>query len=688
MLNPLLQPEFNTLPAFERIKPEHIEPAIDAILIKNRNTLNQLLENQKTYTWDNLVLPLEIMEGELDDVWSTISHLNSVVNSPDLHHAYQKTLIKLTAYHTEIKQNEKLYQAYLSIAEDPIKYSTLNTAQKKVIENIIRDFKLSGISLSAEKRAIFKSLSIRLSELESTFEQNVLESTDAWCLHITDVNQLKGLPVDALEEAAITAKDKGKTGWLLTLEYPCYSAVMTYVDNREIRKTVYMAYTTRASAVESATNATKWDNTPVMREIMKARADLSALLGFRNYAEYALQTRMLKKTTDVTDFLEDLVSRLGKVAHQNLEELKDFALKTCQLESLEVWDTSYVSEKMLQEKHAVSEELLKQYFSEEKVINGLFVIVNKLYDITVKEIQDFDKWHAEVRLFAVHDENNTLRGHFYMDLYARPNKRGGAWISDCKVRMQYPDGKQQLPAAYLVANFSSGRTNGSVLLTHDEVTTLFHEFGHCLHHVLTTVNYPSISGGHGVSWDAIELPSQLMEYWCWEQEALNLFAEHIQTKESLPHDLFVKLKATKNFQIGLRLMRQLEFALFDFVLHSEVLGEDDIHKIDIQGVLDRVRSKTAVMPIPKFNRFQNTFSHIFGGSYAAGYYSYLWSEVLAADAFGFFMEEQQIFNKDIAKKFSETILAKGGSEEFMNLFVAFRGRQPKTNALLKEYNLL
>ncbi|HRA42717.1 MAG TPA: M3 family metallopeptidase [Gammaproteobacteria bacterium] len=685
MPNPLLEPALNTLPIFENITPEHIESAIQHILNKNKKMLNQLLENQKTHTWDNLVLPLEIMEGELEDVWCTVSHLNSVMNTAELHQVYQKMLTYLTEYHTEIKQNEKLYQAYLSIVENP-SYSKLNIAQRKVIENAIRDFKLSGIELSVEKRAVFKSLSVRLSKLESTFEQNVLESTDAWSLNITDITQLKGLPPDVLEKARLSAKNKAKTGWLLTLEYPCYIAVMTYAEDREVRKTFYTAYVTRASAVVSSVDGEKWDNTPVMRAIMKVRADLSTLLGFENYAEYALQTRMLKKTTDVMHFLEELIARLKKVAFDNLNELKAFALKNCQLDTLEVWDMAYVSEKMLHDKYAISEEILKQYFPEEKTIQGLFAIVNKLYGVYVKEVESFNKWHLDVRLFAVYDESNTLLGHFYTDLYARQNKRGGAWISGCKTRMQYPDGQRQLPAVYLVANFSSTQTGGSVLLTHEEVITLFHEFGHCLHYLLTTVDYPSISGGNGVSWDAIELPSQLLEYWCWEEEALALFSEHIQTKDPLPHDLFLKLKATKNFQIGLRLMRQLEFSLFDFVLHK-TFSADLSKNMDIQKILDHVRSKTAVMPVPKFNHYQNTFSHIFGGGYAAGYYSYLWSEVLAADVFEQFTADNQVFNKDVSKKFVETILSKGGAEEFMDLFVAFCGRAPKIDALLKEYDI-
>jgi len=686
MTNPLLEPAFNTLPIFEHIKPEHVEPAIEHILSKNKNIINELLENQKTYTWDNLVMPLEIIGAELDDVWCTVSHLNSVVNNAELHHAYQTTLAHLTEYHTAIRQNKKLYQAFLDIAENP-NYSKLNIAQKKVIENGLRNFKLSGINLSEEKRETFKALSVRLSELESRFEQNVLEATDAWSLNVTDVNQLKGLPTAVLEEAALNAKDKGKTGWLLTLEHPCYIAVMTYAEDRKLRKKFYTAYATRASTVEPFANPTKWDNAPVMHEIMKERAHVSTLLGFNNYAEYALQTRMLKKTTDVTNFLEDLILRLKKVAVDNLDELKTFALKNCQLDALEVWDIAYVSEKMLQDKYAISEELLKQYFPEERAIQGLFTIVNKLYGIHVKEVESFDKWHSDVRLFGIYDENNMLCGHFYTDLHARPNKRGGAWISNCKSRMQYPDGQRQLPVAYLVANFSPNRAGESVLLTHDEVITLFHEFGHCLHHLITTVDYPSISGGNSVSWDAIELPSQLLEYWCWEEEALCLFSEHVQTKEPLTHDLFLKLKASKNFQIGLRTMRQLEYALFDFVLH-ETFSAEPSDKMDIQEILDRVRTKTAVMPTPKFNRFQNTFSHIFGGGYAAGYYSYLWSEVLAADVFNQFKEDHQVFNKEVAKKFVETILSKGGSQEFMDLFIAFRGRAPKIDALLKEYNLL
>lgn len=677
MDNPLLKLSGEALPSFSKITWHHAEEAIDYLLSKNKAALDKALE---TPTWKDLLWPFEVMQAELEDMVGVISHLNAVMNTPEWYQAYEKTIEKVSGYQTELRQNEKFYHAVLGISKSE-EYLELDQPAKKVIENLLRDFRLSGIALPEDSRVIFKNLNIQLSKLESQFKQNVLESTQNWSLLITDLARLKGLPAHALETAKINANTQNKEGWLLTLDFPCYHAVMTYGEDQKIREEMYQAYSTRASIHFPGGN--KWDNTPVMVEIMKIRQSLATLLGFSNYAEYALESRMLKNTSQVLNFLVDLAKRARKFAEQELASLKEFARKEYQLENIKVWDVPYLSEKRQQKEYLISEEELRAYFPEEVVLEGLFKIVERLYGMRVEEIKHFDKWHENVRLFEVIDTQNQLRGRFYIDLYTRHNKQSGAWVANCKTRIGKEGLTIQTPAIYLVANFGKSSVS-QALLTHDEVTTLFHEFGHCLHFILTKIDCPGVAGGNGVYWDAIELPSQLMENWCWEEEALALISRHYETGLGLPKDLFLRLKATKNFHAGLMLLRQLEFGLFDFKLHMQ---SRTLQEVEIQNLLDDVRQMTALLPVPSFNRFQNSFSHIFAGGYAAGYYSYIWSEVLSSDVYETFKSHNTVFDRTVAQKFLSTVLEQGGAKDFMALFVDFQGREPRIEALLKAYGL-
>jgi len=681
-INPLLASKLNELPIFSKIDSEHVKPALEVILQKNRAALKQLLERTDNYTWENLVWPLEILEGELNDVWSIVSHLNAVKNTPAFNLAYQAALTQFSSYSTEIKHNEKLYKAFQSIANSA-EYSTLTEPQKKIVENSLRNFKLFGINLSLEKRKQFKEKKILLAELESKFEQNILESAHAWFLHITDREKLNGLPVKALNAAHAEAKNRGKLGWVLRLDYPAYSAIMNYLEDREIRYEVYKAYITRASKNFPAGD--QWDNGPLMIEILKVRHALAQLLGFSNFAEYELQTRMLKKTSEVKDFLFNLLDRSRKKGEEEIKALKQFAKEELSLEELKPWDLLFVSEKLLQKNHEIDEETLRSYFPVDAVLEGLFAISKRLFGLQIKEITDFDKWDEDVRLFEVFDNKENLRGKFYLDIFTRYEKHGGAWLSCCRQRMLLKDGKYQIPVAMVVANLSKPSTQGLALLTHQEVITIFHEFGHCLHSILTTVDYPSIAGGHGVEWDAIEFPSQLLENWCWEREGLDLISRHLKDHAPLPDELYGKLKALKHFHQGMSLVHQLEFALLDFRLHME--AETLETEADIQKILDNIRSTTALIPAAPFNRYQNSFTHMFSGGYSAGYYSYLWSEVMSFDAYRLFKKRKLVFDEVIAKRFLSSILETGGSKDFLDLFIEFRGRAPKIDALLEAFGL-
>ena len=673
MNNPLLAS--STLPMFSQIKPEHVIPAIDQLLADARSSVEQHLQATQDYTWKNLVEPLEDANDKLFKAWSPVSHMNSVVNSDELRDAYNACLPKLSAYSTEMGQNEILFNAYRFIAESK-EYAALDIAQKKIIDNALKDFKLSGIDLNNEKKQRYKQISQELSSLSSSFEENLLDATNAWSKIILDQQELAGLPESALAQAKQTAVSHNENGWMITLQFPSYNAVMTYADNRELRREHYEAFSTRAS--DQGPHANLWDNSEIIEKILALRHEKALLLGFANYAELSLATKMAAKPEDVIYFLEDLADRSWRQARKDLAELREFAKQYHGINDLQSWDMAYYSEKMRQHFFKLSQEEVKAYFSITRVLPGLFAIVEKLYGIQIAEITDFDSWHPDVRFFQIHDKTGQLRGQFYFDLYARTKKRGGAWMDDCVGRKKSGN-ILQTPVAYLTCNFTPPTANEPALLTHDEVTTLFHEFGHGLHHLLTQIDHLGVSGINGVEWDAVELPSQFMENWCWEKEALALISGHYQTDEKLPEALFDKMLAAKNFQAGMIMVRQLEFCLFDFRIHQDYDPEKGGR---IYETLEQVRAQVAVVQPPKFNRFAHSFSHIFAGGYAAGYYSYKWAEVLSSDAFSLF-EEKGIFDPETGNAFLTNILEQGGSQNAMELFIKFRGRKPTIDALLR-----
>jgi len=671
--NPLL--ETRGLPCFNAIKPQHVEPAIDSILNGNRQEIENLLAGGPPYTWENLVAPLEALGERLARTWSPVSHMNAVINSDALRAAYNACLPKISAYTTELGQHSELFQAYTAVAESN-EYENLDTGQRKLIDNTLRDFHLSGVTLNEADKLRYKEIMQKLSSLHARFEENLLDATNAWSLHITDKEQLAGLPDSALAMARQAAERGGQDGWLLTLEIPSYIAISTYADNRELREKIYTAYVTRAS--DEGPHAGQWDNSPIMEQILALRHQAAHLLGFNNYAERSLATKMATDTRQVIDFLNDLAQRSLPMGRQELDELKAYASHNHGLDELQAWDITYYSEKLRQQKFAVSQEQLKPYFPQPRVVDGLFTVVQRLYGLNIRERHDVETWHEDVRFFDIFDRDNQLRGQFYLDLYARPNKRGGAWMDECIIRQRTRNGVQT-PVAYLTCNFSPPIGSSPALFTHNEVITLFHEFGHGLHHMLTQIDYPGVSGINGVAWDAVELPSQFMENWCWEKEALSLFSGHYQSGEKLPDEMYEKMLAAKNFQSGMQMVRQIEFALFDFRLHAEF---DPDKGARIQQLLDEVRDNIAVIKPPSFNRFPHSFAHIFSGGYAAGYYSYKWAEVLSSDAFSLF-EERGIFDSDTGMRFMSAILEQGGSREPMELFIEFRGREPQIDALLR-----
>lgn len=676
MSNPLLQSY--DLPPFAAIRAEHVKPAVEQILADNRAALEALLSNPPAqWSWSNLVEPLDEMGERLSRAWSPVSHLNAVMNSPELRDAYNACLPLLSQYYTELGQNQRLYDAYRQLAEGPA-FATLDQAQRTIVEHALRDFRLSGIALPAEQQQRYGELQMRLSELHSRFSNQLMDATQAWTKQLDDEAALDGLPESAIAQAREAAQARELDGWLITLEFPSYYAVMTYAHDRALRQELYTAYCTRAS--DQGPNAGQHDNGPLISEILQLRQELAALLGFANYAELSLATKMAETPDQVLQFLRDLGQRSRPHAEQDLSELRAFAAERgCT--DLQAWDVGYYAEQLRQHRYAISQEQLRPYFPVDTVINGMFAIVQRLYGIELREVGEFERWHKDARLFEVL-ENGQRIGRFFLDLYARSNKRGGAWMDGCRDRRRLSAGELQQPIAYLVCNFTPASGGKPALLTHDEVTTLFHEFGHGLHHLLTRVDYPAASGINGVAWDAVELPSQFMENWCWEPDGLALISGHYQSAERLPQDLLDKMLAAKNFQSGLGMLRQVEFSLFDFELH---VGRHPDQSA--QQVLDAVRAEVSVFPPPAFNRFQNGFSHIFAGGYAAGYYSYKWAEVLSADAFSRF-EEEGVLNPQTGRAFRDNILAQGGSREPMELFVAFRGREPSIDALLRHSGLL
>lgn len=673
MSNPLLEDQL--LPPFSSIHSDQIYPAISRLLEESRKSVQQLLSANSEYSWANLVDPLENIHDRLNKAWSPVSHMNAVINSDELREAYNKCLPLLSDYWTDIGQNTELYDGYRSIAESQ-QYEALEIAQKKIISNALRDFRLSGIGLDPEKQNRFKEIEQALSKLTSEYSDNLLDATNAWKKRVANDEVLKGLPGTSLSLAKQTAQANDEQGWTLTLDTPCYIAVMTYADDGELRKEMYQAYSTRAS--DQGPHAGQWDNSALMDKILELRHEKACLIGFGNYAELSLATKMAKSPNEVVKFSDDLASRALPVARKDLAELQQFVQAEYNVTNLKAWDIAYYSEKLRQHRFDFSQEEVKCYFPINRVLTGLFSIVEKLYGIRIKEKSGIDVWHSDVKFFEIMDAGNKVLGRFYLDLYARPKKRGGAWMDECVSRKTTKD-TVQIPVAYLVCNFTPAVGDNPALLRHDEVITLFHEFGHGLHHLLTKVNFLSVSGIHGVEWDAVELPSQFMENWCWEKDALALISGHYETGQKLPDDLFAKMQAAKNFQSGMQMVRQLEFSIFDFRIHLEYPFEQGS---SIYDILREVRQQVAVLIPPDFNRFAHGFAHIFAGGYAAGYYSYKWAEVLSSDAFSLF-EENGIFDQPTGKLFLNNILEKGGSQDAMELFTQFRGREPSIEALLR-----
>ncbi|MFM5861202.1 oligopeptidase A [Aeromonas veronii] len=674
MNNPLLT--MDSLPPFSQIKPEQVQPAVIQAIADCKQKISDVLAQRDPHTWDSLIAPLEEVNDRLSRIWSPVSHLNSVLNSEALREAHDACLPLLSEFQTYVGQHEGLYQAYLALSQSD-DFPLLSGAQRKEIQNTLRDFRLSGIGLPAEAQQRYGEIQARLSELASRFSNNVLDATQGWQKLVADEAELAGLPDSVRAAARQMAEFKGKEGWLFTLDIPSYLPVMMYADNRELRAEMYEAFTTRAS--DQGPNAGKWDNSVIMSELLTLRRELAQLLGFANYAELSLATKMADKTEQVVSFLTDLAAKSLPQGKAELEEIRAFAAEQHGQSELAAWDLAYYAEKLKQHKFSISDEQLRPYFPASKVVKGLFEVVKRVFGMKVRERLGIDTWHPDVRFYDIFDADDELRGSFYLDLYAREHKQGGAWMDVCLGRRYRQDGSLQKPVAYLTCNFNGPVDGKPALFTHNEVVTLFHEFGHGIHHMLTRIDVAGVAGINGVAWDAVELPSQFLENWCWESEALAFISGHYETGEPLPADLLEKMLTARNFQAAMQMLRQLEFALFDFRLHQEF---DPANPAQLPALLDEVRSQVAVMTPPAFNRFQHSFSHIFAGGYAAGYYSYKWAEVLSADAFSRF-EEEGIFNPATGQSFLKNILEKGGSKEPMELFRAFRGREPKVDALLR-----
>lgn len=671
--NPILKGVATELPLFDEIRPEYVLPALEQALDEAHRTVAQLTELADP-VWDSLMMPLEALDERLSRIWGPVTHLNAVCDSEALRPVYQQGVAKMAEWSAELAQNEALYAAIRKVRQRE-DFAGLSRERQQVIEHTLRDFRLSGAELEGAEKVRFKEIKMSLSDLATTFEKHVLDATRAFKLNITDEHDLSGLPESIRDSARQRAAEEGADGWLFTLDAPSYIPFMQYADSRGLREKMYTAFVTRSASGE-------FDNSAVMEDLLKLRAEASALLGFTDYAEYSLATKMASEVQEVTGFLRELAAKSKAMAESELDEMRAFAAELG-LEVLQAWDMPYVSEKLRLKKYAISQEELKPYFPEQHVIHGMFGLVEKLYGIVIKKNENKTVWHENASYFDIFDQNRQIIAGFYLDPYARAHKRGGAWMDECIIRWLRPDGSLQLPVAYLVCNFDAPVGDKPALWTHNEVTTLFHEFGHGLHHMLTEVSELGVSGIRGVPWDAVELPSQFMENYCWQREVVDLFARHYETGEILPDDLFDKMIAAKNFQSGMQMLRQIEFSLFDMLLHSEF---DPNGENSIQDMLNQVRDEVAVFIPPAFNRFQNSFSHIFAGGYSAGYYSYKWAEVLSADAYAAF-EEEGVLNPATAKRFCSKILSIGGSTDIMDAFKAFRGRKPNVDALLRHSGL-
>ena len=684
MNNPLLN--FEGLPRFDEIRPEHVTPAIDTLLARCRSVVRELEAPMEEVTWADFITPLDDCTEQLSRAWGIVGHLSAVVDTTALRAVYNENIPKITEFWTSLSQNPALFDKYKAIRNAP-SFESLDPARRRVIENALRDFRLGGADLPEDKKKRFAAIQEKSASLSTRFSENVLDATNAFELLVSDETELKGLPDDILHAAREAARAENKTGYKFTLHFPSFYPVMQYAENREIREKMYRANATRASELGANPD---WDNTGNINELLRLRKEEAALLGYRHFADVSLISKMARTPEEVIAFLEDLAKRARPFAEKDLDELKRFAREELGIDELEAWDMAYVSEKLRQKQYAFSENEVKQYFPEPNVLEGLFRLVQTLYSVTISP-DVAPVWHPDVKFFRI-EKDGELIGQFYMDLYARPGKRGGAWMDDARSRRVLENGIQT-PVAYLTCNFSSPVEKDGVrqpaLFTHDEVITLFHEFGHGLHHLLTKVGELGVSGISGVEWDAVELPSQFMENFCWEWDVIRHMTSHVDTKQPLPKDLFDKMVAAKNFQSGLQMLRQVEFSLADMHLH---LDYDPDGTKTVQDVLDDIRKKYAVVVPPAFNRFLQSFSHIFAGGYAAGYYSYKWAEVLSADVYSAFEESladgNDLISPAMGAKLLEEILSVGGSRPAIDSFVAFRGRQPSIDALLRHNGLV
>ncbi|ROH85926.1 M3 family peptidase [Pseudomethylobacillus aquaticus] len=667
--NPLL--DFSGLPRFDQLLPDDVSPAVDALLQNARVQIEQLASATSAPSWDNFVRPLEDLEEQISRAWTQVSHTNAVVNSPELRQAYNDNLPKLTDFYSDLAQDERLYARYRAL-RDSAAYTSLNTAQRRIIDNELRDFRLGGAELPTAEKARFKAIQEQLSLLTSRFEENIMDTTNAYAHYVEDAAQVAGVPADALQTASEAAQADGKRGWKFTLHFPSYMPVLQYADDRALRETLYRAYATRASEFGKP----EWDNSPLMVDILKLRQEEAHLLGYANYAEMSLASKMADTPAQVVEFLDTLAKRAQPYAARDMAELTAYAAKLG-ISDMQAWDVAYVSEKLREDKYAFSDQEVKQYFPEAKVLAGLFKVIETIFGVQVKQ-SAAPVWHADASFYDIVQSNGQLVGQFYLDLYARNNKRGGAWMDEAITRRRKAHGVET-PVAFLTCNFSGPVGGKPALFTHDEVQTLFHEFGHGLHHMLTQVDEYGVSGIKGVEWDAVELPSQFMENFCWEWDVLRHMTAHVDTGAQLPRALFDKMVAAKNFQAGMQTVRQIEFSLFDMRLHSDFDPHGSATALDL---IEQVRDEVAVVRPPKWNRFPHNFSHIFAGGYAAGYYSYKWAEVLSADAYSLF-EETGVLSEATGRKFWQEILAMGGSRPALESFVAFRGREPNMDALLR-----
>ena len=668
--NPLLT--FQGLVAFDRIRPEHVTPAIDRLLKEAGDTIAVLERSNAEVTWETFVEPLDTATERLTRAWKSIEHLNAVADSPDLRAAYNANLPRVTDFWTGLSQSAMLFAKFKQLRSTS-KFEALSAARQRTVENALRDFRLGGAELDNNDQLRFAQIQEQLAGLGQRFLENLLDATNTYALYIEDVEQLSGMPADALAAARQRAEQAGRKGYKLTLEMPCYLAVMQFAERRELRRTLYEAYSKRASEFGDASR----DNTSNIIDTLRLRAEQAHLLGLSNYAELSLVPKMAESPAEVLGFLHDLAARARPYAERDVEELRAFALREFGIDQLESWDVTFVSERLREKRYAFSEQQVKQYFPEPKVLAGLFQVIETLFSVHIRT-DVAPTWHKDVRFYRVESHGGELLAQFYLDLYARPSKRSGAWMDDARSRRRIGRALQT-PIAFLNCNFSEPINNRPALFSHDEVTTLFHEFGHGLHHMLTQVEEMPVSGIHGVEWDAVELPSQFLENFCWEWDVLKHLTGHVETGATLPHELFEKMVAAKNFQVGVQTLRQVEFGLFDMLVHTEF---DANGMRSVQELLEQVRDAVAVMRPPRYNRFANQFSHIFAGGYAAGYYSYKWAEVLSADAYAKF-EEDGVLNPITGALFRDEILGVGGSRPALESFTSFRGRPPNIDALLR-----